>query len=211
MLVPSDTAKMLAARRSLIAILANPGSAQNARDGIVLFDKVYNSPSPQEELVIARAAYTGGLSSRAASSYAKAFAGGQGTSRDHFSAGLMLARLNKDNDAIRAFDAVTAPSDLAAAGRYQRARALLALGRRDAARSALRDITTKLPQDTTSASALLLLADLAALVILLRVLEPHLAVVEDTADRRALVRSHLDEVEAGFPGLLHRLRGGHHA
>ena len=45
--------------------------------------------------------------------------------------------------------------------KYQRARALLALGRRDVARSALRDITTKFPQDTTSASSLLLLADLA--------------------------------------------------
>ena len=161
MLVPGDTAKMLAARRSLIAILANPGSAQNARDGIALFDKVYKSPTSQEALVIARAAYTGGIAARAAASYAKAFAGGQGTSRDHYNAGMMLARLDRDDEAIRAFDAVTAPADLAAAAKYQRARALLALGRRDVARSALRDITVKFPQDTSSASALLLLADLA--------------------------------------------------
>ncbi len=161
MLVPSDSAKMLAARRSLISILASPGSAQTARDGIVLFDKVYSSPAPQENLVIGRAAYAGGLASRAASSYAKAFAAGLGTSRDHFNAGMMLARLDRDEEAIRAFDAVTAPSDLAGAARYQRARALLALGRRDIARNALRDITTKFPNDTTSASALLLLADLA--------------------------------------------------
>jgi soluble lytic murein transglycosylase len=161
MLVPTDTVKMLAARRSLISILANPGSAQTARDGIVLFDKVYTAPSPQENLVIARAAYIGGLASRSAASYAKAFAAGLGTSRDHFDAGMMLARLDRDEEAIRAFDVISSPSDLAAAARYQRARALLALGRRDVARSALRDITTKFPSDTTSASALLLLADLA--------------------------------------------------
>ena len=161
MLVPSDTAKMLAARRSLISILASPGSAQTARDGIVLFDKVYTAPGPQENLVIARAAFAGGLASRSATQYAKAFASGLGTGRDHFDAGLMLARLDRDNEAIRAFDAVTAPATLAAAARYQRARALLALGRRDVARNALREITTRFPQDTSAASALLLLADLA--------------------------------------------------
>ena len=161
MLVPSDTAKMLAARKSLVAFLANPGSGQNARDGILLFDKVYTSPTAQENLLIARAAFIGGLAARTASSYAKAFAGGSGTAQDHYDAGMMLARLDRDDEAIRAFDAVTAPAGLAAAAKYQRARALLALGRRDVARNALRDITTKFPQDTASASALLLLADLA--------------------------------------------------
>jgi soluble lytic murein transglycosylase len=161
MLVPSDTIKMLAARTSLVALLAGPGSAQNARDAILLFDKVYKSPTPREQLVIARAAVMGGLASRAAASYAKAFSAGLGTGQDHFNAGMMLARLNRDNEAILAFDKVAAPSHLAAAARYQRARALLASGRRDVARNALRDITTKFPQDTSSASALLLLADLA--------------------------------------------------
>ena len=161
MLVPSDTAKMVAARRSLVEILSRPGSAQNARDGIVLFDKVYTSPTPAENLVIARAAYVGGLAARTASSYAKAFAAGLGTGKDRYDAGMMLARLNRDREAIQSFDRVAAPTDLAAAAKYQRARALLALGQRDAARSALRDITTRFPNDTTAASALLLLADLA--------------------------------------------------
>ena len=161
MLVPSDTARMLAARRTLIEILGRPGNSQNARDGILLFDKVYTAPTPAENLVIARAAYLGGLASRTASSYAKAFAAGLGTGRDRYDAGMMLARLNRDREAIQSFDRVAAPPDLAAAARYQRARALLALGQREAARSALRDITTSFPRDTTAASALLLLADLA--------------------------------------------------
>jgi len=161
MLVPSDTAKMLAARQSLVAILANPGTAQNARDAIQLFDKVYRDPTAAENLAIGRAAFVGGLASRSASAFAKAFAANLGTSQDHFNAGTMLARLNRDTEAIQAYDRVTAPAPLAAQARYQRARALLALGRRDAARSALRDITVKFPADTSSASALLLLADLA--------------------------------------------------
>ena len=161
MLVPSDTAKMLAARRSLIDILSRPGNAQNARDGIILFDKVYTVPSAAENLVIARAAYLGGLAARTASSYAKAFAAGLGTGKDRFDAGNMLARLNRDREAIQSFDRVAAPSGLAAAARYQRARAQLALGQRDAARATLREITTRFPADTTAASALFLLADLA--------------------------------------------------
>ena len=162
MLVPGDTAKMLAARRSLVAILASPGTGQNARDAIVLFDKVYKNPTPTENLAIARSAYLGGLAARAASSFSNAFAANLGTAQDRFNAGMMLARLNRDSEAMLAFDRVTAPSSLAAAARYQRARALLALGRREPARAALRDITVKFPTDTSAASALMLLAYLAS-------------------------------------------------
>ena len=54
-----------------------------------------------------------------------------------------------------------APAGLAAAAQYQRARAQIALGNTEAGRSTLRAITTAYPADTSSASALLLLADLA--------------------------------------------------
>jgi soluble lytic murein transglycosylase len=161
MLVPADTAKMLAARRSIIGFLGNAGTAENARNGIELFDKSFKNPSPGENLVIARASYAAGLASRSADAYAKAFAGGLGTSMDHFRQGMMLARLNRDSEAMLAYDHVSVPASLVAAARYQKARALIALGRRDGARSALRDITNKFPKDTSAASALLLLADLA--------------------------------------------------
>jgi soluble lytic murein transglycosylase len=62
---------------------------------------------------------------------------------------------------VLAFDRVTTPASLAAAAKYQRARALLALGRREVTRAALNDVTVKFPKDTSAASALLLLADLA--------------------------------------------------
>lgn len=187
MLVPSDTAKMVEARKGLIAFLGNPGSGQNARDGIVLFDKVYKDPTPAENLIIARAAVTGGSAVRAASSYAKAFAAKLGTARDYFDDGMILARLDRDNEAVLAFDHATAPGSLAAAAKYQRARALLAMGRREVARSALNDITVRFPKDTSAASALLLLADLAT---------------DDNRDAAA---------RAAFASLAHRFPGTRHA
>lgn len=84
MLVPSDTAKMLAARQALTRILLSPGSGQTAREAIALFDKVYRNPTPQENLAIARAAFIGGSAARAASAYSKAFAARLGTAQDYF-------------------------------------------------------------------------------------------------------------------------------
>src|SRR5262249_30845892 len=48
-----------------------------------------------------------------------------------------------------------------------------------------------------------------ALLALLRILETQLAVVEDAADRRPLIRRHLDQVEVGLPGTLQGLCGRH--
>jgi soluble lytic murein transglycosylase len=161
MLVPTDTAKMLGARRALIDFLARPGDAQNARDGIALFDKVYRNPAPQEDLTIARAAYSGGQAARAAASWARAFAAKLGTAQDHFNRGAMLARLDRDNEAATEYAKVTQPSSLAAAAQYQRARAFIAMGQADQGRAVLRNITTAYANDTAAASALMLLADLA--------------------------------------------------
>ncbi|MEO5589087.1 MAG: tetratricopeptide repeat protein, partial [Gemmatimonadaceae bacterium] len=161
MLVPSDTARMTQARAALISLLTDSPSGVDAREGMSLFDKFFTSPTASETLVLARAAFRSGVAARAVTGYRKAFAAGLGTGQDKFNNGLMLARLNRDDEAITAFEGVSAPSTLAAAARYQRARALLARGRRDVARSALRDITTRYPTDTSAAAALYLLADLA--------------------------------------------------
>lgn len=157
----ADTPRVAAARRGLIAYLASDPARDTVRDAIGLFDKFFPQTSAAENLTIARAAYAAGLASRAVSGFSRAFAGGLGTTVDRFNMGLMLARLNRDNEAIAQFNRVTQPANLAAGARYQAARALLALGKRDAARSVLRKITTAFPKDTNSASALLLLSDLA--------------------------------------------------
>ena len=157
----SDTPRVEAARRGLIAYLAGDPARDTVRDAITLFDKFFSQVSPVEHLTIARAAYNAGIASRAVSGFTVGFAGGLGTPLDHFHMGLMLSRMNRDAEAIAQFNRVTQPANLAAGARYQVARAQLALGKRDAARSTLRQITTAFPKDTTSASALLLLADLA--------------------------------------------------
>ena len=64
-------------------------------------------------------------------------------------------------EAANQFTKVRTPPRLAAAAQYQRARAQIALGNTEAGRATLRSITTAYPTDTSAASALLLLADLA--------------------------------------------------
>ncbi|HUQ46675.1 MAG TPA: transglycosylase SLT domain-containing protein [Gemmatimonadaceae bacterium] len=158
----SDTPRVTAARRGLIAYLGGDPGRDTVRDAIALFDKVFSTQAnAAEHLTIARAAYDAGIASRAVSGFTRAFAGGLGTAVDHFHMGLMLSRLNRDNEAIAQFNRVTQPENLAAGAKYQAARALLALGKREAARSLLRQITLAFPKDTSAASALLLLSDLA--------------------------------------------------
>lgn len=157
----SDTQQVAEVRSGIIAYLAGDPSRETIREAIALFDKSFRQPTAAENLTIGRAAYSAGLSSRAVSGYSSAFAGGLGTSSDHFNDGLMLSRLNRDSDAFSEFNRVTQPAALAASAKYQAARAQLALGKRDAAQATLRQITTAFPTDPSSASALLLLSDLA--------------------------------------------------
>lgn len=158
---PGDTARVAAARRGIISFLASDPNRDHARDAAALIDKIFPQRSPGEELIIARAASKAGLTSRAISGFKRAFASGLGTSADHYSNGMMLARDNKDAEAAAEYSRVTSPQTLVAAALYQRARALLALGRRDEARAALRQLTTTHATDSSAASALLLLSDLA--------------------------------------------------
>ena len=157
----NDTLQVASARRGLIAYLGDNPGRESVRDAIALFDKSFAQQTAAESLIIARAAFSAGLAARAVAGYAKAFAAGSGLPADHFNNGLMLARLNRDKDAVAEFNRVTQPASLAAGAQFQAARAMLALGNRDAARASLRQITTAFPTDTSAASALLLLSDLA--------------------------------------------------
>ena len=159
---PSDSVRVATARRDLIAFLARGPARDDARDGVALFDKLFPRATPAEQLVLGRAAYHAGSASRAVSGYTAAFKAGLGTNQDHFNDGLMLARLNRDAEAAAQFAKIASPTSMVAAARYQRARALLAMGKGTDARAALRSITTAYPTDTSAASALILLSDLAS-------------------------------------------------
>ncbi len=158
---PADTVRIATTRREIVAFLASRRDRARTRDAIALFDKVFTIRSGAEEIVLARAANEAGLTGRAMAGFSQAFKAGAGTGTDRFSYGMVLARANKDVQAAVEYSRVPPAGPLGAAARYQRARALLALGRRDEARSVLRQITTAYPADTTAAAALLLLSDLA--------------------------------------------------
>lgn len=158
---PADDASRTAARGDLLSFISNSNNSADTREAIDLFDKVFTTTTPAEELVIARAASKSGVPERAATAYAKALGANLGTVSDNIAYGSMLFRLRRYADAATQFAKVRTPQNLAAAAQYQRARAQVALGNTEAGRSTLRAITTAYPKDTSAASALLLLADLA--------------------------------------------------
>jgi soluble lytic murein transglycosylase len=158
---PADDASKAAARRDLLSFISTSGNSADTRDAISLFDKVFPTTTPAEELGIARAAGKAGLPDRAATAYSKALASRLGDVNDTFAYGTVLYRLRRYADAGVQFAKVTGPPKLAAAAQYQRARAQVALGNTAAARTILRSITTAFPTDTSAASSMLFLADLA--------------------------------------------------
>jgi len=158
---PADEASRTAARGELLSFISSSNNSPDIREAIDLFDKVFKIATPSEELVIARAANKSGLPDRAATGYAKALGARLGDVDDNVGYGSVLYRLRRYADADAQFAKVTAPPRLAAAAQYQRARAQVALGNTEAGRSILRSITTRYPTDTSAASSLLLLADLA--------------------------------------------------
>jgi soluble lytic murein transglycosylase len=158
---PADDASRAAARGELLSYISSSNNPADTRQAIDLFDKVFTTTTPSDELVIARAAGKSGLPERAATGYAKAFAAGLGDVSDNVAYGSVLFRLRRYADAASQFARIRAPANLAAAAQYQRARAQIALGNTAAGRVTLRSITTAYAKDTSAASALLLLADLA--------------------------------------------------
>jgi soluble lytic murein transglycosylase len=158
---PADDASRIAARGELLSFISNSNNSADTREAIDLFDKVFTTTTPSDELVIGRAAAKSGLPERAGTGYAKALAAGLGDVSDNVAYGSVLFRLRRYADAATQFAKIRAPANLAAAAQYQRARAQIALGNTDAGRATLRSITTAYAKDTSAASALLLLADLA--------------------------------------------------
>jgi len=157
----TDTVARARGRAALVRYIGEMPGRQESRDAIDLFDRVFHSPASAEALALARGGYQAGLAARATAMFATAFKAGLGGDRDHFWNATLLARLNRDREAASEFARVGAASALGAPARYQRARALLALGRGSDARAALRQLTTQYPRDSSSASALMLLSDLA--------------------------------------------------
>ena len=158
---PADEPSKAAARNELLSFISTSSNSADTREAIGLFDNVFKATTPAEELTIARAATRSSLPDRAAAGYAKSLHTGLGDATDSFSYGSVLFRLRRFADAAAQFDRVRTPPRLAAAAQYQVARSQIALGNTEEGRATLRRITTAYATDTSAASALLLLADLA--------------------------------------------------
>jgi soluble lytic murein transglycosylase len=157
LMVAADSAAL---RQDIMAALAQSPGAGSARAYVALFDSAFTSESAEENLGIARALGAAG-GSRTAASYEIALRGGVGTDSDRFQFATILARLGRNTDAIGEFARVRTPRALAAAAAYQRARTMLRTSKPEEWRSALRAVVRDYPSDTSAATALYLLADLA--------------------------------------------------
>jgi soluble lytic murein transglycosylase len=148
-------------RRALFAVVTGEPGSTDARTAVELLDASFAPLTPAEELSVARSAARAGPAARAATAYGRALAGGQGTAEDRLAYGRLLLRLGRGSEAEQQLARVTAPAPLAAAARYERARAQVRAGRVSEGRTQLRALLRDFPQDTSSATALLLLGDLA--------------------------------------------------
>ena len=148
-------------RSEVFALLAGTPSATDARIAITLADSSLGPLSPDEELIVARAANGAGSLARAASGFVRAARGGL-DARDRYAYAMVLSRLGRDADAAVEFGRVPADAPLGGSAAYQRAVSLLRSGKGAQARTALRRIPTAFPRGTNSAAqAMFLTADLA--------------------------------------------------
>jgi peptidoglycan lytic transglycosylase len=146
-----DSATRAAARRDLLALLGPRGSADDAREAIALLDGTFGALTREEELVVARRAAVTGPFPRAVQGFAHAAAAKPLTPEDRLEYGGALDRLGRHKEAIAVFATVrTRP--LRPRAEYQRARSLLAMGRRPDAIAALRKVAAGLRYDTATAS-----------------------------------------------------------
>ena len=148
-------------RNALLSIVQRAPGSGDAQQAIAVLDDRYSRLSPAANLVIARSLAISGPYPRAATSFKRAVAAGRASTRDRLTYATVLRRLDRHREAIvqlsRIKDRASAPdADLL------RARSLLELRRKAAAKSLLRSIPKRFPRDTAAAAgALYLLADLA--------------------------------------------------
>ncbi len=158
----TDTAKARL-RGELLAILRTHLSTPQARAAAEVLDALPGTLDAATELLVGRAiTAAGGSRARAVEAYQRALTAGFGTPRDRNDYARHLFALGRYDDAARNFARVGSPRPLAASAAYEHARALVRDGRIEAARTALRAVGARFPQETEPAStALYLLGDLA--------------------------------------------------
>jgi soluble lytic murein transglycosylase len=156
----ADPTARQAIRSQLFAIIERRPGSSDARAAVDIVTQAF-SLTPSEELAVARSAGKSGPTSRAAASFARAFAGAVGTAEDRYSYGMVLMQLGRNADAAQQLNLVRS-GPLVADATYQRARALLRTSRVDLAAAILERVVRSHASSVEAASAaLFLLGDLA--------------------------------------------------
>ena len=158
-----DASRAAVARRAAAYLARNPPAA-DARVALQVLDSLRAPLTREQELAVARAAATSGVTARAVRGFelAAATAAAPLSASDRIAYAGALARAGRSSEAIRMYEQVAAgEGELAAAAAYHRARVMLQ-SRRNGVGAALRDVVARFPNaESASAAALLLLADLA--------------------------------------------------
>jgi len=159
--IAPDSAQRERVKQEIIRFIQSQSGSQDARAAVEVLDHGSASLTASDELVVARSAAASGPASRAIASFERALRGAANlTPNDRLQFAQVLSRSGRARDAITQLNAVQGP--LAGQAAYQRGRILLSSESRADARTALRDVLARFPNDTSAAaSSLYLLADLA--------------------------------------------------
>jgi soluble lytic murein transglycosylase len=151
-----DSADRVAAVRQAIVFLRERAATSAGRDVIALLEATPVPLSDADELEFARAVATA-APARSVRGFERVRSRVALSADDRIQYALALSRAGRATDAIAVLDGVTEPPRAAAAAAYQRARLVPGTS------VALRQVVTRFPNDTaTASSALYLLADLTA-------------------------------------------------
>jgi soluble lytic murein transglycosylase len=153
----ADSARA-AARRDLVAWLADRPPAAEVADGVALLDRHFVALTAAEELIVARRASSAGLLARSHQGFTRAARGARLSDADRLTHGTVLARLGRHAEAIMKFDSVRDPGRRAEA-LYQRARSRFRLEEEERALGDLRVVRDSFPATATSGTAGWLLGD----------------------------------------------------
>jgi soluble lytic murein transglycosylase len=157
-------------RRQLFVFIAGASGTPDARTASEIADRFLAPLTTAEERTVVMSALVTGPLTRAASGFdhVRATVGDTAlTASEMLLYGTLLTRVHREADAIRVLSSLMArpgpavPPPFRNAAEYQRARALVGMGDKTAAEHALTELVRAAPKDTVSASALMLLADLA--------------------------------------------------
>lgn len=162
-----DSSARAAFRLRLFGTMSRQPVVSVARSAVELADQLYGPLTSAEERLAARSAGVGGMWPRAIAGYARVLEieGPAALSpEDTYAYASALARMHRDTDAARVFATLGpghGPSALVHAASYQRARLMIGAGDKSGARRQLLATIRATPHDSVTASALMLLADLA--------------------------------------------------